>query len=540
MPPSGAPPDETAEDLYESAPVGYLTLDSGGLITRVNGTLAGWLNLDKPALLGQKVQKILTPGARIFYETHCGPILRLEGALRQIALDLRRADGTRLPALMEWRRVDGLDGAPLGYRVMVVDATERRAYERELLDERERARKTAEELARLNADLETRVEARTADLVQLRKIESLGQLTGGVAHDMNNLLTPIVTCLDILSRSTNLSPRQERLLGGATEAAERARILVSRMLTFARRQHLEARPVDLTELVLGMHDLITRSIGPLIELHVQADPDLPLARVDPNQLELAILNLSVNARDAMNGQGHLTLRLGTTLIADGQPAPLPAGRYMSLVMRDTGAGMDAATLARATEPFFTTKAPGHGTGLGLSMVHGLAEQSGGALFIESVPQAGTTVTILLPLASEAVRATPAPPAPSYKEPVQRLRILLVDDDELVRSSVAAMLDELGHDVRDVATPLLALNEVNAAYPDLLISDFAMPGMTGLALIQAARQQRPSLPVLLVTGFANLPDLDATTLPRLSKPFSRAELASAIAQAAHVPNASLAT
>ncbi|TNC67586.1 PAS domain-containing hybrid sensor histidine kinase/response regulator [Rubellimicrobium roseum] len=520
------PPEETREELYDRAPVGYLALDIQGRIVRSNATLAGWLGTTAAELRGRPVAQLLTPGARIFYETHCGPILRIEGELRQVALDLRRFDGSRLPALIDWRRVTGADGTHLGYRLLVVDASERRAYERELLAERERARSAAQALSALNAELEARVQARTAELVQLQKIESLGQLTGGVAHDFNNLLTPIVACLDILSRRSQLDPRGQRLVAAASEAAERARVLVSRLLTFARKQHLEVRTVDLTELVDGLRDLVVRSVGPMVALGIEVEPALPPARVDPGQLELALLNLCVNARDAMDGSGLLALRLGCATAEDLHRSGLPAGAYVAIEVRDRGCGMTAEVLRRATEPFFTTKTSGRGTGLGLSMVHGFARQSGGDLLIDSTPGEGTRVRVLLPMAEDA----PALPRPTLAIPVpaaRSLRVLLVDDDGLVRASIADMLRELGHELSEVTSGEAALARLELQRPDLLVTDHAMPGLTGTALAREARRRWPGLPVLLVTGFADGSGVEPGDLPRLSKPFGPRDLAGAI-------------
>ncbi|MBP1804295.1 PAS domain-containing hybrid sensor histidine kinase/response regulator [Rubellimicrobium aerolatum] len=537
MPDRSGIPEETADELYDDAPVGYLTLAADGTILRGNRTLAGWLGLpDMTELLGRKLQQILTPGSRIFYETHCAPILRVEPALRQIALDLRRRDGSRLPGLVEWRRIDGPGGALLGHRFMVVDATDRRAYERELLAERERARASAEALARLNAELEARVEARTAELVQLRKMESLGQLTGGVAHDFNNLLTPIVACLDILQRRAALDARNAALVAGAAEAAERARLLVSRLLTFARRQHLEARPVDLAGLVAGLGDLVARAVGPMVDLAIEAEPGLPPARVDPNQLEMALLNLCVNARDAMSGAGPLSIRLDAVEAEAVPGAHLAPGRYLRLRVRDAGIGMAPEILSRAAEPFFTTKAPGRGTGLGLSMAEGLARQSGGALAIDSAPGQGTTVSVLLPEAEAAPAPLPVPP-PEPPRPGPARTVLLVDDDALVRAGVADMLRDLGHAVAEAASGAAALDLLDGAAPDLLVTDFAMPGLDGRALVAAARQRHPRLPALLITGFAHLAASELGDLPRLAKPFSQVQLAQAVERAvASVPAA----
>ena len=369
----------------------------------------------------------------------------------------------------------------------------------------------------------------TARVHEMAKLETLGQLTGGVAHDFNNLLTPIVGALDILRRQRQGDERTVRLIEGAMQGAERATVLVQRLLTFARRQHLETRPVDVGALVHGMKDLIQRSIGPHIQVGLGVAPDLPPAQVDPNQLELAVLNLAVNARDAMEAGGALSVEVTEREIGAEEIEGLKAGRYIRLSVRDTGRGMDAATLARAVEPFFTTKEVGKGTGLGLSMIHGLAAQSGGTLRLRSQLGKGTTAELWLPVSVEGpARAAEAPPAAAPRS--RRATVLLVDDDDLVRTATADMLRDLDHDVIEVSAPFAALRVLRSSTPlDLLISDHLMPTMRGTRLISEARKLRPMLPALLVTGYADVGKDEFADTPRLAKPFRQAELAQEIAK-----------
>ena len=367
----------------------------------------------------------------------------------------------------------------------------------------------------------------TARVHEMAKLETLGQLTGGVAHDFNNLLTPIVGALDMLRRQHESDERSNRLISGAMQAAERATTLVQRLLSFARRQHLEARTVDVKGLIEGMHDLMQRTIGPHIKVHIYIDSELPPARVDPGQLELAILNLAVNARDAMSGGGHLRVALGA---ATGDPAThgLPPGHYLCLSVSDTGVGMDEATLTRAIEPFFTTKGHGEGTGLGLSMVHGLAAQSGGALTIKSKIGSGTVAELWLPVAEGRAEELEERDETLPRQP-RRATILLVDDEDLVRFATGEMLREMGHTVIEASSGVVALEKLAAARDiDLLISDYLMPGIRGSELIEEARRRRPQLPALLLTGYANLAKGEAAGLPRLSKPFREADLAQIVA------------
>ncbi len=368
----------------------------------------------------------------------------------------------------------------------------------------------------------------TARMHEMAKLETLGQLTGGVAHDFNNLLTPIVGALDMLRRQHEADPRSNRLISGAMQAAERAATLVQRLLSFARRQHLEARTVDVKALVEGMHDLMQRTIGPHIAVRIETAASVPPAKVDPAQLELAVLNLAVNARDAMGGGGKIQLSLDDADVGAGTEDSLQPGRYVRLSVTDTGMGMDEATLARAIEPFFTTKGQGEGTGLGLSMVHGLAAQSGGALKIRSKVGKGTTAELWLP-AADGAPVTQEEPDEKLPTQPRRATILIVDDEDLVRAATAEMLREMGHSVVEASTGSGALERLNANRDiDLLITDYLMPGMRGSELAEDARELRPGIPVLLLTGYANLAKGEAAGLPRLAKPFREADLARAVA------------
>lgn len=398
----------------------------------------------------------------------------------------------------------------------------------------ERAR-AEDELHLLNRELGERVaqvvaqrEAALARVHEMQKLETIGQLTGGVAHDFNNLLTPIVGALDMVARLHEGDERIRKLTGAGLQAAERARTLVQRLLAFARRQHLQARPVNVRQLVNGMEDLLTRSLGPQIVLKIESEASLPPAMMDPNQFELALLNLAVNARDAMPEGGTLTIAVGQQSMA--HKARLPEGRYIRVSVSDTGSGMDEETIKRAVEPFFTTKAKGQGTGLGLSMVHGLAAQSGGDFALTSVPGRGTTATLWLPAATASLDdSTPQATSTPALRRGQGAAVLLVDDEELVRSGTAEMLIDAGYLVRQASSGHQALALLRDGLDvAVLITDYAMPGMTGAQLASEAVQLRPALPVLVITGFASLNDNTVIDLPRLSKPFRQVELADVLA------------
>ena len=357
-------------------------------------------------------------------------------------------------------------------------------------------------------------------------METIGSLTGGVAHDFNNLLTPIVGALDLLQRRGVGGEREHRLIAGATQSAERAKVLVQRLLAFARRQPLQPTAVDVGRLIEGMADLLASTTGPQVRVSVEIAPDLPPAKADPNQLEMALLNLGVNARDAMPDGG--TLRISATQAHVGNPrSDLRRGDYVRLSVSDTGVGMDEATRLRAIEPFFSTKGVGQGTGLGLSMVHGLAAQLGGTLTIQSRPGIGTNVELWLPI---DLTLTPDVAVQAAKVPSGSARglALLVDDEEVVRTITADMLEELGFEVRQADSGEAALALVaDGMRPDLLVTDHLMPGMTGVDLARAVQERVRGLPVLIVSGYAEAEGV-APDPPRLNKPFKSAELAASVA------------
>jgi len=415
--------------------------------------------------------------------------------------------------------------------LMFLLASRSREVERLLVEFR--SAKEATELAnlRLVEQMEERERAEAA-LRQAQRIEVVGRLTGGVAHDFNNLLTVVLGNIELLSRTARLDQHARDLLAAMRAAAERGGKLTAQLLAFARRQPLVPRSVDLNAVVAGMQDLLKSALGTAIQLETASAPDLWPAMADATQIELVVLNLAINARDAMPRGGVLSIetanaRVGPTQRpgepAEGEPAE---GEYVAITVRDNGVGMTADVLARAFEPFFTTKAPGSGSGLGLSQVYGTARQSGGGVRIDSVPGDGTSVTIYLPRAAALAdpASLPAFLVPSAASPGA---VLLVDDDPAVRSTAAAVLGDLGYEVREAGGGVEALDLLRRdSQIEVLLTDVVMPGMNGAELARLALDLRPRLTVMFMSGYAD-PEEITGALQRhrlVRKPFLPADLA----------------
>jgi len=415
----------------------------------------------------------------------------------------------------------------------------------EVSSKRERE-ELVDELSRERSILEQRVQERTVELIeanealkvemkaklqaeqqlrQAQKMEIFGQLVGGVAHDFNNLLMVIIANIEMTRRRYAPDPQAQRLLESAKAGARRGAELTQRMLAFARKQDLNPGNVDTVGLLSEMTGLLERSVGPLIHIEIDARRGLPPVRVDRNQLEMALLNLAVNSRDAMTDGGTLVIR--TRPVENGEAvAGLPPGQYVAIEVIDTGQGMDAATLAKAIEPFFSTKGIGKGTGLGLSMVDGLARQSGGSFNLYSEVGKGTTARLCLPVATEAETTVEAPPEPPRATGTGH--VMLVDDDELVAAGTTAMLEDLGYEVTEVHSGQSAMSTLLAgARPDLLITDFAMPQMSGAELSSKVRALLPEMPILLVSGYADLHGNEQIDMPKLAKPYTQEQLSTEV-------------
>jgi PAS domain S-box-containing protein len=418
-----------------------------------------------------------------------------------------RKDGTRFWASVVIDPIRSDDDTLIGFAKITRDLSEREQTQREL----EQAREA---------------------LFQSQKMEAIGQLTGGVAHDFNNLLMATLSSLELLRKRLSDDRLALRLLDTAVEGARRGATLTQRMLAFARRQDLTPVRIEIPMLVRGITDLIKRSLGPSIAIDLRFPLDLAAVTADINQLEMALLNLVVNARDAMPDGGAITIAAQGHRIDPGSVPDLAPGCYVALSVIDNGTGMDADTLARAMEPFFTTKGVGKGTGLGLSMVHGLAQQSGGRLILESQPGHGTTAALWLPAAGAVEADAPVAAAEAEAQVHTRpLTVLAVDDDSLVLMNTVDLLEDLGHRVFEAHSGEEAL-AVFRREPgiDLVITDQAMPQMTGVQFAEIALAERPGVPVILATGYGELPPGADPAIRKLGKPFRQAELARAVAEA----------
>jgi len=398
-----------------------------------------------------------------------------------------------------------------------------------------------EDLTAANVRLETEIAQRRIAEDQLRqahKMEAIGQLTGGIAHDFNNLLTAVIGHLEMAEARVRRDPPTTGLVQAALRAADRGATLTRHLLAFARRQHLEPKRVDVSAVVDGVEKMLRQTIGADIRVVIHIKPDLSPAWVDPNQLELAILNLALNARDAMPVGGTLRIDARNRRAEYGDSPPdLAAGDYVTVSVSDTGTGMNPETLARAFEPFFTTKEAGRGSGLGLSIVHGFAAQSGGSVRITSSPGNGTKVDLWLPRAEgETIKCADLGPERSETEPSQA-RILVCDDDADVRAVVAAPLRDSGYVVWEAENPALAFKILERERPiDLLVVDYAMPEMNGLAVLDRAQACQHGLKALLISGHPEILEAGSVSgIPLLAKPFKVAELKRRIAETLHAPS-----
>ncbi|MGO6777601.1 hybrid sensor histidine kinase/response regulator [Rhizobium ruizarguesonis] len=479
-----------------------------------DGNVSSW-NFGAERIKGYRPQEIIGRHFSTFYTPEDREAGVPETALRLARAEGRferegwrvRKDGSRFWASVVIDVIRDDEGDVLGFAKITRDITEKMETQRALEQARE-------------------------ELFQSQKMEAIGQLTGGIAHDFNNLLMAVLGSLEILKKRMPRDLSLTSLVDNAMQGAQRGAALTQRMLAFSRRQELHMEPIDVSGLVRGMMDMLSRSLGPLTVIETSFPVRLPTILTDPNQLEMAILNLVVNARDAMPSGGRIVLRASEESLPSGE-GPLSPGRYVRIAVIDQGEGMDAKTLEQAITPFFTTKGVGKGTGLGLSMVQGLASQSGGRLVIKSSLGEGTTAELWFPVATVEQGTEAAADRPQQEENAsRRLRIVAVDDDGLVLMNTTLMLEDLGHTVFEAMGGPEALDILRKHQVDLVICDHAMPRMTGAQLAEAIRSEWPDMPIILATGYAEIPEgAGIVDLPRLGKPFSQAQLAEAISRIA---------
>ncbi|OYQ29967.1 hybrid sensor histidine kinase/response regulator [Pseudomonas mandelii] len=477
-----------------------------------DGRLTNW-NQGAQRIKGYRPEEVIGQHFSIFYtpeDREAGePQRALETATREGRFENKawrvRKDGTRFFAHVVVDPIWGETGTLLGFAKITRDITEATQAQKVLEQTREA-------------------------LFQAQKMQAIGQLSGGIAHDFNNLLTVILGNLEIVRKRVGDNPKVTRLVDNATQGALRGVSLTQRMLAFARRQELKSESVEIPALVEGISGLLRSSLGPSVQLETRFSPDLVPVMADVNQLELAVLNLATNARDAMPNGGKIVIGTRAEEIPDQSTLLLEPGRYVCLSVADTGEGMDEATLASAMDPFFTTKGVGKGTGLGLSMIHGFIEQLGGRFVLKSQKDIGTVAELWIPAATTAALNQPAA-AEVEAPPVDQLCVMVVDDDSLVLTSTGLLLEDLGHRVISAVSGAQALelfeHEQNI---DLVITDMAMPQMNGAQLAQAIRTLKPDVPIILATGYAERLEGFATALPRLSKPYTQLNLVEVIAQA----------
>lgn len=515
-------------ELYEFAPVGYFTLTADGQVLEVNLTGATLLGRERKEMRQRRFARfVIREDSERFHQLFTSVV---RGETHQASeLALVRGDGSVFDGRLDCVCVVA-DGKPPIVRITLTDISDRKQAQ--------------EALQRLNENLEAQVAERTRELrdneEQLRqsqKMEALGQLTGGIAHDFNNLLQSIVGTLELVQRRVKQGKTDdvERHLSGAMNSANRAAALTHRLLAFSRRQPLDPKPVEPNPLIMSMEDLLRRTLGEKIELKLVLDDALWLTLCDAHQLESSLLNLVINARDAMPHGGTLTIESVNATIAKASPEAreLTPGQYVCLCVTDTGTGMTAGIIERAFEPFFTTKPLGQGTGLGLSMIYGFAKQSGGHAKIDSEIGKGTTVKLYLP---RFFGGAPERPLTVDHEGGRRSEpgetVLIVEDESPVRDLIRETLHDLGYRTLEAFDGPSGLKRLlSDERIDLLVTDVGLPGLNGRQMADAARFRRPELRVMFMTGYADNAMLTSEFLPpgmtMMTKPFSLEEFAARI-------------
>ena len=507
--------DRLARNILDAAPDAIVVVDRAGTIVLANARAEDLFGYQRAEMLGASIELLVPESMRDAHLDHRAtffdqPSARPMGA--QFELYGRRKGGRVLPVEISLSPVEDDDGMLVAAAIR--DSTERTMVQTALRNARDgleqRVRERTAELERANQALQTEISDRKQAekaLHQAQKMEAVGQLTGGVAHDFNNLLTVVLGNLNILARHLGNDEFGTELIRAATKAVERGANLNRTLLAFSRRQRLSPVPISMKELVEGMADMLRRSLGETVRIDIRHGADIPPALADPSQLEVALLNLAVNARDAMPDGGVLTIETAAVELDEDYASlevDVTPGSYVMLATSDTGSGMSPEVVARAFDPFFTTKETGKGSGLGLAMVYGFVKQSGGHVKIYSEPGYGTTIKLFLPELRRA--AHDRTPAAADRRSVPRIggseKILVIEDEPDVRALACRVLRSLGYEVVDAPDGAAGLDLLEQhADIRLLFTDVVLPGgLNGPEIARRARERRPGLKVLFTSGY----------------------------------------
>ena len=519
--------------VTDALPVLIVFIDKNLVYRFANRSYEDWIGIPPSDVIGRSLLEVVGPD--VVAERRAWVDAALAGQALTVEASWPHADGRRRDAEIRYMPRFDADGKVDGFHVFATDVTAR-ALAMESIQQQANLLevKVAERTAELQQQMLAR-ESSEAALRQAQKMEAVGQLTGGIAHDFNNMLTGILSALD-LARLRIDQGRTEglgRFLDVASASALRAAALTQRLLAFSRRQSLEARHLHLNELVGSLQELLARTLGESVRLETDLQANLPQAYVDENQLESALLNLAINARDAMPDGGQLRIATRHLQVEDqplelGRGVTLPPGNYAVVSVTDTGTGMPVDVLERVFEPFYTTKPIGQGTGLGMSMIYGFMQQSNGQVWVESQIGVGTTVSLYLPAGVIPHSVLPQPQAGAVVAGQgQGQQVLVVEDDEQVRLLVTELLNELGYQTDVVADAVAALPILASPRRiDLLVTDVGLPGLNGRQLAEIARESRRDLPVIFMTGYAETArargEFLAEGMSMIIKPFTLGE------------------